>query len=387
ANIGAFLGTILYSWSVVLSARWKIFDRWFNGLDKAYQWHHITGGWAFLALVLHPIFLSFRSGMIGRNPLGLWWFGSNLQINLGIISLYAMALALPVTVFLRLKYGLFIWVHRVLGLVFYAGFLHAILSHGNMAKFAPLWWYMVGFMVLAMYAFIYHSVLGKILPHRLLYTVVANKKLAPDVMEIELEPRGRIMNYAPGQFSYVSFLGHPHNSEAHPYSMASSPQERNLRFVVKVFGDYTKGLLKLKPGTTAKIAGPYGQFSYKRVRSRRQVWIAGGIGVTPFLAMAKSLPKRGYDIDFFYCVQTASEAHFDTVFEALAQKKPGFKPHLFCQDRQGFISVDALIKICNLKRTEFFICGPPPMMHALRDGLVKSGVRVSKIHFEDFSFK
>ena len=287
-----------------------------------------------------------------------------------------------------MKYQLFIWIHRVLGLVFFAGFLHAFMAkRGNIANFEPLFYYMLFVMAAAAVAFIYHSLLLPFMKTGHRYSVGSVKKWSDSVVEIILEPKGRFMKFVPGQFAYIRFLGHPVSDESHPFSMASSPLEKNLRFVVKVLGDYTASLLALQPGTTAILDGPHGGFSFKYGKSKQQVWIAGGIGVTPFLAMARALPTRGYSVDFYYCVQTASEGFYDAEFTELARRNRCFRPHLFCQDKDGFMKVDILVKNGGLENKDIFICGPPPMMHALHDGLTKAGIKDKRIHFEDFTYK
>lgn len=387
ANISAFAGTVLYSWSLVLSARWLWTDRLFHGLDKAYKWHHISGGFSFLLLTFHPLFLTIR--LFGIDPskaASLWIITENWQVNFGAIALYAIAVLLAVTVFVRLRHQAFVWFHSILGGVFFLGFLHAVLAHGNMAKFWPLEYYMVAVMLTAMYAFLYHSVFGLFLPSRYRYVVESVKQLGKDNVEIHLQPTGRLMNFVPGQFAFVSFHGTPVSPEAHPFSMASGFREKNLRFVVKALGDYSASLLALRPKTEALIEGPHGGFSYKHTANRSQVWIAGGIGVTPFLSMARSLGP-GYHIDFYYCVLSMEEAFFDAEFQALAAMYPDFHLHTFCQDTQGFINTEFLQKDCGIDGRDIFICGPPPMMKAVQAGLTKAGVPEKQIHFEDFSFK
>jgi predicted ferric reductase len=388
ANIAAFSGAVLYAWSVFLSSRLLVFDSWFGGLDKAYKWHHYTGGMAFFLLTLHPLFLSIRALSQSANVSTFWLIGQNWQINFGIIPLYVLALFLPISIFLRVKYGLFIWLHRILGAVFFLGFLHAFMAHGNMAKFWPLWLYMFLVSAVAIAAFIYHSVLGALLPIRYRYKVDQVNNLGGGVTEIILAPATiRLLPFVAGQFAYVGFVSHPMGSEAHPFSMAYQPRTRNLRFVVKALGDYTAKMNEIKKGTTAYVEGPHGGFNFRTARKYRQVWVAGGIGVTPFLSMAEALPSRKYDVDFYYCVVTAKEACFEKEFKAVAKRNPAFKPKLFCQDKEGFIDANKLTKGVDVLNTDFYICGPPPMMHALHKGLLEKGVPNKRIHFEDFSMR
>lgn len=388
ANIAAFSGTVLYAWSIFLSSRLLIFDAWFGGLDKAYKWHHYTGGVGFFLLTLHPLFLTMRALTTGWPVSTLWVIGSNWQINFGLLPLYALAIFLPISIFLRIKYGLFIWLHRILGAVFLLGFLHAFMAKGNMVHFMPLWIYMFVVSAVAIGAFIYHSVLGAILPIRYRYRVSSVKDMGGGVTDIVLEPASqRLLPFVAGQFAYVSFMSHPDGTEDHPFSMARQPRARDLRFVVKNLGDYTALMGQIKQGTTAWVGGPHGAFNFRTARKYRQVWVAGGIGVTPFLAMAGALPKRKYNVDFYYCVVTAKEATFEAEFNAIARRNPAFKPVTFCQDKQGFIDADKLTRGVNVQATEFYICGPPPMMHALHKGLLAKGVPNRRIHFEDFSMR
>lgn len=388
ANIAAFSGTILYAWSVFLSARLLIFDDWFGGLDKAYKWHHYTGAIGFFLLALHPLFLTFRALSVGQSPSALWLLGANWQLNFGMIALYAVAIILPISVFLRIKYDWFIWMHRIIGGVFFLGFLHAFMAKGNMARFWPLWWYVLVISVVAVAAYLYHSILGGLVRLKYRYRVEQINTLGKNEVEILLEPTtNRLLPFVAGQYAYLSFPAHPMGAQPHPFSMASEPRQRQLRFVVKGLGDYTNAMAKIPVGTTAWVEGPHGGFTFRRGRNYRQVWVAGGIGVTPFLSMAKALPPRKYHVDMFYCVITEAEAHFDQELSELADRNSRFQPHLFCQDKKGFIDAKALLKGHSVRTTEFFICGPPPMMHALQRGLLEAGVPDNHIHFEDFSLR
>jgi len=81
-----------------------------------------------------------------------------------------------------------------------------------------------------------------------------------------------------------------------------------MRFAIKALGDETSQLLDVvRPGMPAVIGGPFGRFSHEKGTSR-QLWIAGGIGVTPFLSWLRALdnhPLRGR-VDFFYTSASAN---------------------------------------------------------------------------------
>ena len=99
--------------------------------------------------------------------------------------------------------------------------------------------------------------------------------------------------FTPGQFIVLAFGG-AGAWERHPFSVASAPSERLLEVSIKASGDYTRDLHdKVQKGTPAKVAGPFGGFDYRR-GGQDQIWIAGGIGVTPFLSWIRSLDD-GFD--------------------------------------------------------------------------------------------
>ena len=78
-------------------------------------------------------------------------------------------------------------------------------------------------------------------------------------------------------------------NELHPFTISSAPQEDVLRLTVKASGDFTRHLFSnLKAGMDAVIEGAYGMFDYK-TGGQKQIWVAGGIGVTPFLSFIRDM--------------------------------------------------------------------------------------------------
>ena len=125
------------------------------------------------------------------------------------------------------------------------------------------------------------------------YRVESVKAINDRVVAIEMAPRGRAMRFSPGQFVFVQFFQRGISTEAHPFSVSSTPEDGRLRIVVKALGDYTSRLPALRRGAVARIEGPFGKFSHHNCPNRKQVWIAGGIGITPFLSMAGTLARLG----------------------------------------------------------------------------------------------
>ena len=134
------------------------------------------------------------------------------------------------------------------------------------------------------------------------------------------------------------------------------------------------------------IDGPYGNFSYKKSKSKNQIWIAGGIGITPLLCMSKCL-ESDYNVDLYYSVKENKEAIRMGDLHDIAQKNPNFKCNLWVTTDKGYINSGVIASLSNgLEGKEIFLCGPKVFMESLKEQFISLGVDINKIHYENFSF-
>ena len=117
---------------------------------------------------------------------------------------------------------------------------------------------------------------------------IKEARIKKSFFEISMVPEHKPIKYKSGQFVFVRFYNQRLTKESHTFSIASKSNDETLRIVVKKLGDYTSNMEELKVGDKVAVEGPYGRFNYKNY-SRDQVWIAGGIGITPFLGMVRDL--------------------------------------------------------------------------------------------------
>jgi len=190
------------------------------------------------------------------------------------------------------------------------------------------------------------------------------------------------------QHQVFSFRAGEVGNQFHPFSITSAPGDRTLMLTVKAVGDYTRALRRLEAGADAVFEGPYGSFSHQNVPRARQLWIAGGIGVTPFLSVARGLADDDrLDVDFDYCVERPAEAHFLDELEAIAARRPGFRVMVVPREQDGFLSVERLASEQeDLEHADVIICGPPAMIESPREQLIAAGVPPGQIHAEEFGF-
>lgn len=383
AKSSALVGTAMFAWSLILSARLKFIEDWFNGLDKIYKIHRLLGTIGFGLLLLHPLFLSGKYLEQGR--LARLWFHGSLTSNLGIIALAGMTLAIVLSVFMRLRHQTFLAIHRTLGAIFLVGALHSLLVGGELPINPPLRWYMTVIILVSALCYVYYSIIGQLLLGHYRYRVKGVNVLPTGVTELVLERRvGPPLSFNPGQFAFISLQGTVVDTEAHPFSIASGKFDTDLRFVIKGLGDYTQLLPGVVVGTKASVEGPYGRFSSK-LREKNQVWIAGGIGITPFLSMARSIVLSSTPTSLYYCVKTEDEAVYMDDLQNIASQTPLFTVVLVVQSRDGFITADRVASEHAVTTdTAILICGPGPMMTSLRQGFEHAGVAAEHIYYEEF---
>ena len=136
-----------------------------------------------------------------------------------------------------------------------------------------------------------------------------------------------------------------------------------------------------------RVEGPYGRFDIARCnRGVRQIWIAGGIGVTPFLAWLESLQAKPGQVpaaDLHYCTRDRDTDAFVPRLEKLCATLPRITLHIHGA-RQG-----AVLKAESLgepKGAEIWFCGPSGLADALRQGIHAMGWR-PRFHQEAFEMR
>jgi predicted ferric reductase len=277
--------------------------------------------------------------------------------------------------------------HAVSAVAVIFGMVHAVPLGPPGGSLRAVWLVYGG---LAIAAFVYRNyVAPRTARHG--YTVTRVETVNRGVVELTLKPDEKLLEYRPGQFVYLT----PRDptlavgcGEEHPYTVSSAPHETVLRIAIKDAGNATRSLQTVSVGSRAMIEGPYGDFFSERKTSAPALWIAGGIGIAPFLSRARSLNADGqYDIHLIYCVQDESRAHFIAELEEIAARMRGFKltRHFFAVEgalTAGFIEAACSDYNCR----EIYICGPPPLIAALERDLKHHGVSGAHVHTEDFAW-
>jgi len=351
-----------------------------------YVTHRHTGTAAFLLIFAHVLTVPITTtGWRLGNYLGVMAF-------MGIVTIVLITLAPRIPFLNKLTGGDYNdWkkFKRYIGIFFILAFIHALTVPNPLDAFIAINWVQI-FFIIGTASYLYTEVFGQFFKKYLPYTVEAvnhpNQSTTEVVLRAKKDP---IQKQRAGQFLFVRFMENGLN-ESHPFTISSAPHEDVLRLTVKACGDFTRDLFaNLKTGTEAFLEGAYGMFDYK-TGGPKQIWVAGGIGVTPFLSFIRDL-KTGlnHEVDFYYTVRHREEAVFVDEIEETAKKNPQLKARLRFSSIDGSLTVEEIIRNAggDIRGHHVYMCGPLPMVQAFEKKFIEAGVPVENIHFEEFNFR
>lgn len=391
AKFNAFMAISTLSVNFILSIRMKMLEKLFYGLDKMYRVHKFVGRFSLIFMIIHPLFLILFRLSINRSPLSLILPIGSINISTGIISLYLFIILVVLTVVIRIPYHYWHLSHKLLGFVLILAAYHAIAAGSDIGRFFYLRWWIVLISVLGIVCWLYMLVLYKWIGPK--YHVIIEKvKFLGDITEIYFtKPQG--FTFQPGQFIFIRFPRFEGYKQLFPFSLSNDPSQKQVRVSIKQSGDYTtENIPRLREGDSAVIMGPYGMFGERYLRhDKDMIWIAGGIGITPFLSLAKheSIHPSGRKIHLIWVIKNKNDAFHDHELVAEMKRNKNFNYVHWFSEKQGRITVDDIIRIVGgkteLKKRLIFMCGPPPMMYSLCKGFHAVNVSYRHIIFEDFN--
>lgn len=388
SQLFAIIGFSLFAISFMLSTRIKRVEKYFGGLDKLYQKHHTIGKAAFFMMLIHPVLLALRSlpGNIEKTLLYLLPLHRKIEINIGSWALWGLSALLLFTIVIKLPYDKWKITHKFMGLFFILGIVHVFGVDSFYEENPLLAIYFMILSVLGLFAFMYKSVFHKWAVKKHPFNVGEIHQLNEKVMEITLSNKSSNFDYIPGQFCFVQFVHEDISMESHPFTICGTSREGDINILVKSLGDYTLNLhKKLTLHTPVLVEGPYGCFDY-RLGKEKQIWIAGGVGIAPFVSWCRELGNNylsGLEVDLYYCVNDKTEAFHLHEFEKLEKINPHFHVNLSVSDETGFLKGS---DIKDVKEKTIFLCGPKEMRNALLKDFKALDVPKGNIIYEDFDF-
>jgi predicted ferric reductase len=383
AIVTAWAGSGLLVASVALMVREPRFASLLGGLDAMYRWHHRCGSLAYALLLCHPIALALagwsESPRTAWQALAPWtqgWPGW-----LGWASLMFLMIGLATTFSLRLSYRRWRAFHYLLPVGVVGGLVHIYVLLGE-------GWLVYALTALALAALGWRLIVTDfgLSAHPYLVTKVMPR--AARMIEAWLAPSGTRLRVSPGQFVLAAFADGPRYrgcGEFHPFTVSGIGAQGELAVSVKALGPCSRHIQELEPGVLVRLQGPFGTF-LEGEPTAPQLWIAGGVGITPFVAAL----RRGavaHPTALIYLYRTPNDAAFLDELGGLAAAHPELQL-LSEATGDGLPDLEGLLsRVSGLAAREVRLCGPAVMVETAKALLRRRGVRPESIHFESFDFR
>lgn len=194
-------------------------------------------------------------------------------------------------------------------------------------------------------------------------------------------------DFTPGQATDVALDKEGWRDERRPFTFTSLPDDEHLQFTVKSYPDHdgvTEQMAKLLVGDRLLIGDPWGTIEYKGPG----VFIAGGAGLTPFLAILRQLDRDADNQDvnqLFFANKTEKDIFCAQDLDSMVRLKTSYV--LSAEDKNGFeharIDQSFLEKHVNDFSQKFYVCGPPQMVEDITQALSSLGAQTDAINFEE----
>jgi len=397
--VTGLMAMALMSITMILATRPAFLEPVFNGLDKIYRLHKWTALLAVIFAILHWLtemnddWLESLLLISGQpTEASVSGFVDNMQElaeDLGEWSFYLVAAMVLLSLLKFFPYKFWRYLHRIMPVLYLLLVFHA-------AWLTPFsWWQqpiglLLALLMVAGSVAAMRSLTGHIGRTRQVHGRIKSiSNSSQGVTQVVCQLDNKWPGHQAGQFAFVRFN---RLEGAHPFTIANADNNQGqLIFEIKALGDYTKNLAqKLTIGQSVTVEGPYGRFDLKHHQAdAEQIWVAAGIGVTPFLAWLEELQKYPELVpaaQMHYCTNNAGADPMVARLQQLCDNLPAINLQIHDSQKGQKITPQGLLTHNAAKNlTEVWYCGPKGLAKLLETGLKKiipGSLRFRKEAFE-----
>lgn len=220
-------------------------------------------------------------------------------------------------------------------------------------------------------------------------TRIAPHNDAAVVLDLAVAPDATPPAFLPGQYVNIDVPG---TSLTRSYSFSSEPGAQRISFLIKTIpgGAMSGWLADAQPGDSLSLTGPMGSF-YLRDVTRPLLFLAGGTGLAPFLSMLEVLAQAGstQQIRLVYGVTRDLDLVLVDALESYAARLANFSFATVVADaaashpRKGWVTQHMPDDLDGA--ADVYLCGPPPMVDAVRRHFEDAGITPASFHYEKFT--
>jgi predicted ferric reductase len=384
---------------VILAARVRPLEWLFGDLTRVYVAHAVIGLTIFALVSVHP--LLYVTGTLAADA-GVRAAAHVIVpfhlVALDWVSYILIATALVFTLYLRVSFATWRLTHLLLGAAMVVTGYSILIENHTFDTFAipGLRIYLFVLFGISTAAFIWVAGISRFLDPKREYEITGVDH-HPDAGAIELRARpvGKPLDFEAGQFVGVDLLDDrlqvKRDFEAHPFSITTSPEAEEIGLLVQSRGEHTTRIQRIAAtdGARALIHSPHGRIGIERPAHKKQLWVGGGIGITPFLSLADELARHpdryaDYEITLVAGVDDTAQAFFWERLRACAERCRCLTVHLWDRKERGLPNAAGIAELLDGELSEHavILCGPEPMITALEAELREAGVPRGQIRWE-----
>lgn len=369
------------------------------GLDNIAKLHRKNGYVVIIAILIHIGLITFGYGLssmegpIAQNVIFFNTFPYVWQAMIAAVLFLAVVVTSIFMVKKHLKFERWYIVHLMVYAAIILAFSHQLAVGGSFAgnqAYSNIW---RGFYIFVAINVIFYRFLTPLINAvRFGFRVDRVVKESDSVTSIYIRGNNLLrFNSKAGQFVLVRILAPKLGPQEHPFSLSQVTTDEHLRITVKNIGDYTAMLQDLKPGNKVIVSGPFGSFTRAKATSPKMLYLAGGIGITPFRAMIEEGNQSGDDAILIWSNKSAKDVIFQDDFKKFEATSKFKFFQFFSQEKNGKaaagrLTADQIVNLVpDLKERSIYICGPMPFINSLESGLKNAGLRSEQLHSEKFS--
>ena len=389
----ALIGTYLALVGLVLVARVP----WIEssvGHDRLVTWHRKLGPYSLFLIGFHVLFVAIGYAGLEQIPtiIEIWRmvtrFPWMLPAFVGFIFMMAAGITSYKKARARMSYETWWTVHLYTYLAIALSFMHQVLT-GPMFIGHPLnrFFWNVLYLAVAATLITWRFAIPVIRSLRLGLKVEQVIKEGPGVFSIIMKGRNvDSLGAQGGQFFGWRFLTKGHWFISHPYSLSAAPTKKYLRVTVKDLGDHSGSVTFIKPETRVFLEGPYGAFTAGRASKGHVTLIGGGVGITPIRAIMEEFPPN-VEVDVIFRASKKEDLVLKEELDYLSEERGARVHYLIGPRSEHPMDAKYIMRIVpTFRDSDVYICGPTPLVDAVREAARNVGIPKNRFHDEAFAF-
>ncbi|MEI6407368.1 MAG: ferredoxin reductase family protein [Actinomycetes bacterium] len=389
----ALLGAYLALVGLVLVSRISWIEK-SVGHDRLVIWHRKLGPYSLYLITFHVLFVTLGYAGNDHAPMAveLWRLVVHYPWMLPALVAFMFFAAAGISSYkkarAKMSYETWWTIHLYTYLAVALSFMHQILT-GPMFIGHPLNKYFWEFLYIAAGTIIvlWRLVIPTVrsLRHGLRVEQVVVE--GPGVVSIVM--RGRNLDRLGaqgGQFFGWRFMTPGQWWISHPYSLSAAPTQQYMRVTVKELGDASRSVRKIEPGTRVFFEGPYGTFVAERASRGHVVLVGGGVGITPLRALMEEFDSSK-SIDVIFRASKEEDLVLRKELDEIANAR-GARVHYLVGNRKTHpMNAKYIMKFVPAFRdSDVYVCGPTPLVDAVRQAASDCGIPKNRFHDEAFEF-